>query len=321
MNCPNLYWLQFSVETDENNVEQIEDCFQEIEALAVTLQDAEDNPIFEPTLLTTPIWSNTIITALFEDATEDNLNLKKTALEKVLHERYDDDFCQKILSTLKIEKIKEENWVQKSQEQFKPMLFGKNLWVVPSFCEIPKSLQDKSHECFIVKLNPGLAFGTGLHASTALCLEWLANNPPQDKVVMDYGCGSGILALAALTLGAKKAKAVDIDPQAIESTTQNARLNKLEEKIEIGLPEQIYQVHSIKTQRVDLLLANILPEPILELLPIFTKLLKPLCPIVLSGILTHYAAKIIEALKDNFYDIQIETKEDWVRIVAKKNSE
>jgi ribosomal protein L11 methyltransferase len=187
-------------------------------------------------------------------------------------------------------------------EYYHPMKFAEKLWVCPTGQE--------NHEAGTVclTLDPGLAFGTGTHPTTALCLEWLASHDLTDKIVIDYGCGSGILAVAAVLLGAKHAHAIDIDPQAITATLSNAEKNQVSEKISCYLPEQFSPLAA------DVVLANILAKPLIELAPAIMQLVKPAGQLVLSGILNEQADSVSAAYSLQMAMNEAVSQEDWCRL-------
>ena len=190
-----------------------------------------------------------------------------------------------------------------------PMRFGERLWICPS-TQAPPDPQGVN-----ILLDPGLAFGTGTHPTTALCLEWLDANPPTDARVVDYGCGSGILALAAAKLGARKVHAVDIDPQALLATTQNAAANAVAGVIEVCLPEKML------LGQCDLVLANILAGPLQNLAPRFADLLRPGGALVLAGLLDAQASELITAYESWFQFDAPQTRVGWTRLVAHRKAD
>lgn len=289
---PNMSWLQISVTTDEDSAPQIADFFSDLGALSVTYLDAEDVPIYEPALNETKIWQNTVVVALYEADSESEL-IKAALFEK---------FKQSPLADWKAEVLEDQDWERSWMEYYQPMKFADKLWVCPTGQE--------NHEAGTVclTLDPGLAFGTGTHPTTALCLEWLASHDLTDKVVIDYGCGSGILAVAAVLLGAKHAYAIDIDPQAITATLANAEKNQVSEKISCYLPEQFTPLAA------DVVLANILAKPLIELAPAIIKLLKPQAQLVLSGILNEQADLVSAAYSSQIKINPAVSQEDWCRL-------
>lgn len=288
-------WLQLIIPTNDTEADQLSDALMEQGAVSVTLQDMQDQPVLEPELGTTPMWSQTRVIGLF-DANE---NLK-TVIKKI------ESQLRKKIPDWKGEQLEDKDWVRAWMDNFKPMQFGEKLWVVPSTFEPPQP------EAANILLDPGLAFGTGTHPTTSMCLEWLDANPPTEKVIIDFGCGSGILAIAALLLGAKHAEAIDLDPQALIATRDNAEKNHVADKIKTYLPKDFPK------QTTSLLLANILASPLIELAPYFAELTAPQGQIVLSGILAEQAEQVLAAYQNNF-DIKIwKQHEDWVCLAGKR---
>lgn len=288
-----MTWHQISVITDKPTASKVSDFFSEIGAVSVTYMDAEDKPVYEPAPGETKIWEQTQVIALFELDTEPEL--VKTLLFAQFNDSQLSDWFHEILE--------DQTWERSWMEYFKPMKFGDTLWVCPTGQEITEA----NTSC--MTLDPGLAFGTGTHATTALCLQWLAKHDLTNKVVIDYGCGSGILAVAALLLGAKEAHAIDIDPQAITATLANAEKNNVSGKIKCYLPEQF------KALQADIVLANILAQPLCQLSESITALIKPSGQLVLSGILNEQADSVITAYQQHNMLIQPPTtQEDWCRL-------
>ena len=288
-----MTWQQLTFSTNAQAAEQLNELLLETEALAVTLQDAADEPIFEPALGTTPLWGQTELVALF--SAEDDLQQIIRQLQKAFGP----------LPPYHISQVAEQNWERAWMDEFKPMQFGKRLWICPSWCEPvdPSAVN--------LLLDPGLAFGTGTHPTTRLCLEWLDANPPVNRRVIDYGCGSGVLALAALKLGAEITYAIDNDPQALLATEDNAKRNHLKpQQLQTWLPEQLPALTA------DLLLANILAQPLIELTGKFATLVKPQGTIVLSGILLEQADKVIQAYQPWFTLQPVIQLDEWVRLVG-----
>lgn len=268
--------------------DQISELLASEGAVAITLMDAADRPILEPMPGETPLWPDIEIQALFEEA-----SLALSA-EKILKTHYPALICQS--STLE-----EQPWELAWQMNAKPLCFGKRLWVCPSVVPIP----DPS--AVNIVLDPGLAFGTGTHPTTALCLRWLDANDVSGKTLIDYGCGSGILGLAALKLGAHKVYAIDIDPQALSATKQNAIQNKLDlTQLHLGAPP---------SEPVDFILANILLNPLIALKHDFRTLLKPSGRLVISGILREQMLTLQAAYADVFDFEYANELDDWAMLV------
>ena len=282
-------WLQLIIPTNDTDADQLSDALMEQGAVSVTLQDMQDQPMLEPAIGTTPMWSQTRAVGLF-DASEDLKQVVKNVEQQL----------QKKIPDWKAEQLEDKDWVRAWMDDFKPMQFGKKLWVVPSTFEPPHP------EAANILLDPGLAFGTGTHPTTSMCLEWLDANPPTKKDIIDFGCGSGILAIAAILLGAKHAEAIDIDPQALIATCDNAKNNNVANKIKTWLPNEF------STKQTPLLLANILASPLIELAPYFAELTASQGQIVLSGILAEQAENVLAAYK-TYFEIQIWKQQgDWV---------
>jgi len=287
-----MSWKQLHLQLKSQDVDAISDALHEQGAVAVTLRDAEDKPIFEPPVGTTPLWEQTQVTGLF-DASRD--------LQVVIDE-LEAQFGQGFVVQWQQEELPEMDWERSWMDDFEPMQFGKRLWIVPSWHQAP---DDSAAN---IQLDPGLAFGTGTHPTTALCLEWLDAHPPEGKLVIDYGCGSGILAIAALMLGAARAWGIDNDPQALVASGENAIKNHLEDRLELFRPE------AMPGLQVDLVIANILANPLQELAPKLAQLVKPGGHIILSGILREQAEDLNQVYSQWFEMAPIVHKEDWVRL-------
>ncbi len=294
---PNMTWHQFSVVTDEATAPQLADFFTELGAVSVTYLDAEDQPIYEPALNETKIWARTTVVALYE----------LTAAPQQIKDAVLTHFADTPLEQWQAEVLADQDWERAWMDYYKPMQFGGKLWVCPTGQE----QQQAGSVC--MTLDPGLAFGTGTHPTTALCLEWLASHDLTDKIVIDYGCGSGILAVAALLLGAKQVHAIDIDPQAITATLANAKKNQVIDKISCYLPVQFPLL------KADVVLANILAKPLIELSTSISHLLKPQGQLVLSGILDQQAPAVITAYEPEIVVHAVAYQEDWCRIDGIKN--
>ena len=291
-------WLQVRLAITPEQAETYEDALLGVGAVSVTFMDAEDQPIFEPDLGTTPLWSNTHLLALFE-ADTDPTNLVAhlqllTGSELPAHE---------------IEHIADQDWERSWMDNFQPMRFGQRLWIVPSWHAAPQP------EAVNLLLDPGLAFGTGTHPTTALCLEWLDGQDLNDCTVIDFGCGSGILAIAALLLGAPQAIGTDIDPQALEASRDNAGRNGIDPaRFPVYLPADMPQ------QPADVVVANILAGPLVSLAPQITALVKAGGRLALSGILAEQAEEVRAAYADAFDLDPTAIKDGWVRISGVKRA-
>ena len=280
-------WLQLIVESDPDGAEALAEQLSEAGAAAVTLEDAADQPIYEPDPGTTPLWQQTRVVGLF--AVHDDVE----ALARQL--------CGPS-SRWRISPVEEKDWNRAWMDRFEPQHFGERLWIVPSWFEPP------APEAVNILLDPGLAFGTGTHPTTRLCLEWLDAHPPAGATVVDYGCGSGILAIAAAKLEATRVLAVDNDPQALLATRANAALNGVGERVEACAPNEPVEATA------DLLVANILAKPLIQLKPRFVDLLRPGGVLVLSGILSEQAQEVMQAYAADFVMHPPAEREGWVRL-------
>lgn len=285
-----MSYLQISIITDPDDAERIADNLQALDALSVTLEDAKDEDLFQLEPEETPLWQQVLIKALFDEDCSPRSIIND--LKLMLGRREPINY--------RIEKIADEDWVRLTQQHFKPQCYADSLWICPSWYDEPLNGT-------IVKIDPGLAFGTGTHPTTNLCLDWLAHNPPKNSLVIDYGCGSGILALAAVTLGASLVYATDHDEQALIATNNNAKLNDniTAKNLNVCYPNQLPDL------KADMVIANILANPLIELEPTLAELIKPQGTLVLSGILEHEIQKITDAYAPHFTFVAVATKDQW----------
>jgi ribosomal protein L11 methyltransferase len=287
-----MSWLQLRLAITPEQAEPMEDLLLGLGAVSVTFMDAEDQPIFEPDLGTTPLWQHTHLLALFEADTE------RQSLINQLQQLW-----RQPLPEHQFEDIADQDWERSWMDNFQPMRFGQRLWIVPSWHEAPDP------QAVNLLLDPGLAFGTGTHPTTALCLEWLDGQQLQGLQVIDFGCGSGILAIAALLLGAEQVVGTDIDPQALEASRDNAQRNQLaDERFPLYLPE------AMPAEPADLLVANILAGPLVSLAPQLTSLVRPGGRIALSGILAEQTDEILAAYENAFELDPVAEKDGWIRV-------
>ncbi len=291
-------WQQLTLQTERDRAQQIDDLLTELGACAVTIQDAGDNPIYEPAPGETPLWQDCQVTGLFTadihiDAITQTLRPELSEAEK---------------QSLSLSTLADQDWQRAWQDDFHPQQFGDNLWICPSWQNPP------CPEAINILLDPGLAFGSGSHPTTALCLEWLAQHNLQNKLVIDYGCGSGILAIAAAKLGARQVYAIDHDPQALLATHNNAANNDLSgTHITTLTPDQIPALQA------DILIANIVANPLCELAPRFAELLNPGGNIVLSGILPDQNEQISHTFAGQFVLDKPIQKDTWLRVTGQKH--
>jgi len=289
-------WLQFTLTVDKSRAPLIELLFENLGAVAVTLGDAGDEPMLEPAPGETPLWQATRVSGLFEgDKDPDGL---RSAINHAL--------AADVSRSLTLEQIGDKDWERAWMDRFQPMRFGRRLWIRPSGSEVAQA------DAVIVDLDPGLAFGTGTHPTTALCLEWLDANAVAGKDLIDFGCGSGVLGIAALKLGARRVIAVDHDPQAVLATTENAKRNQVSDRISVQHSEDF------AAPPADLVVANILANILIELSPRIAGLVQPGGQLVMSGILREQAAEVMCAYADCIEFAATRHREDWVLLHGTK---
>jgi len=287
-----MSWVQLIIETEPETADRLSDLLGEYGAAAVTLQDDADQPLYEPAVGETPLWNRTRVAALVqtEQSAAEMVNALEQALTPVPMPRW------------RTEILEEQDWSRAWMDDFKPMRFGRRLWIVPTWCE-PEDPAGVN-----IDLDPGLAFGTGTHPTTRLCLQWLDAHPPARSRVIDYGCGSGILAIAAAKLGAGSVLAVDNDPQALQATRENARRNNVAGNIHTAAPGEVPE------EPADVVLANILAGPLISLAPRLASLVRPGGSLALSGVLADQAEKVAAAYRQ-WFDLEApQQDQEWVRI-------
>ncbi len=289
-------WLQLSFEAPREQAERLAAVLEGAGALSVTLGDAGDDPQLEPGPGETPLWETTTVSALFgADPTG-----------RALVDRLASSLAGPRVCAPRIERIEDRAWERVWLDDFRPTRFGRRLWVCPH--GHPAGAPD----AVVVALDPGLAFGTGHHPTTALCLEWLDGADLAGRTLLDYGCGSGILAIAALKLGAERAVAVDHDPQALEATRANALANGVADRIAIHTPD------ALPDEPANLVVANILAGPLTELAPVLIGHLQPGGDLALSGILTGQVADLIAVYSGRIELAPARTREDWALIFGRR---
>ena len=295
-------WRELHLLVAGDGAESCADALLAAGALAVTFTDAGDNPILEPPPGTTPLWEQVCITGLFAGATDPDSAWLALAAE----------LAPAPLPTGRWSELGERPWAELWQAHFRPRHCGGRLWICPSWCEPPDPA------AINLRLDPGLAFGTGEHPTTALCLEWLAGQPLAGARVLDYGCGSGILAIASCLLGAALASAVDIDPQALAATRANARHNAIaDSRLLVGEPEALTGEQEAPTDAGhDVILANILANPLLELAPRIAALAAPGARLCLSGILAEQTAAVAAAYRAWFDLDPPVVRDSWARLTG-----
>lgn len=290
-------FLQLTLAIGSANPEPFEDALLAAGARSITLEDAADDPVLEPAPGTTPLWPTVRIKALFDaDSDRDALLL---------------GLAQRIappMPPITIEDVADRAWEREWLKDFRPMQFGARLWVCPAGMR-PESI---GAAAVCIDLDPGLAFGTGTHPTTALCLQWLDGATLENKSVLDYGCGSGVLAIAAVKLGARDAVAVDIDHQAIIATKDNAERNDVSDRI------TACTVDELPPRTFDVVLANILAEPLEHLAPWLSTLVAPGGSIVLSGLLNSQAPRLASLYVAWFDMDPIAQRDEWARLSGTK---
>ncbi len=299
-----MKWLQIHITVDQAQVDFTETLLSSLGAVSVTLDDAENQDLLEPLPGETPLWNKVIVTGIYaqEESEEIDVDALTTFITAQMPE-----------APLRHEFIEDQEWERTWMDAYEPIQIGEKFWIVPEWMEAPEA------DAVNIKLDPGLAFGTGNHASTFLCLQWLGQTDVKDKIVIDYGCGSGILGVAALLLGAKKVYATDIDPQAVLATQQNAELNGVLGNLFVGLPDEFNE--EFKAQKADVFVANILAGPLMALAPEFATLVKSEGEFALAGILEEQVADVSSVYSEFFDILQVEKREEhWCRISGKRQN-
>jgi ribosomal protein L11 methyltransferase len=291
-----MAWLEIHIQTTAKAADDIGDILSALGAQAITIQDAGNQPIFEPALNQAPaLWPDVTLVGLFDD--QENMDPVAAYLQT--------QQAAGLIHGFALHAVADEDWERRCLESFKPICFGERLWVCPSWLSAPEP------DAVNVILDPGLAFGTGTHPTTALCMEWLDANLTPGTTIIDYGCGSGILAIAALKLGAARAIATDHDDKALETTRENAQLNQVSDTLlQTCLPE------AMPAQPADILIANILAQPLISLAERLATLVKPGGKILLSGILREQAAAVSTAYTPWFAMQEPVFKEEWTRLTG-----
>jgi ribosomal protein L11 methyltransferase len=302
-------FLELSLPCTEREQPRYERALEDVGALAVTLADAhadapDEQAIFEPGVGEQPLWGELVLTALFPDGTPEALLLHALAA-------VDDglDWSRAQLRT-----VDDQDWERAWMDQYEPLRFGERTWIVPWNHALPDGV-DEARDA-IVRLDPGLAFGSGTHPTTALCLQWLdalaCEHALDGAHVLDFGCGSGILALAALKLGAAQATGIDNDPQALTATHDNAQRNGVDNRLEVHMPE------AAPERTYPVVVANILASALIALADTLAARVAPGGRIALSGILAEQADEVVARYAAAFDELRVEQLEDWVRIDGRR---
>lgn len=298
--------MQAQIPVSADQADTVEQLLLTAGALSVTLTDSEDQPIFEPGPGETPIWDLVTVVGLFTD------DMPKQVLETDLNAQ----LVALSLAPCTLSVVEDREWERAWLDDYKPMCFADTLWVCPT------GMTDSVGVGVVMELDPGLAFGTGTHPTTAMCLEWLAGHKLADTNLIDYGCGSGILGIAALLLGAKTVYGVDNDPQALTATHDNCRKNTLEEsRFPLYLPGDFAQALAAgDVKQTDIVLANILAGPLINLAQYLAAMTRPDGTILLSGILREQASDVMAAYENWFLFSKPVYQGDWARLEGKRHS-
>lgn len=292
-------WLELHLQIPSAQAEAVEAALEDVGALSVTLLDAYDDPVLEPAPGTRPLWPHVIAVGLFAEDT-DPLELL-IALEGVL--------SAELLATARFARVDDRDWTRAWMDGYRPMRFGRRLWVVPSGHPDPDQA-----DAVLLRLDPGLAFGSGTHPTTALCLTWLDGMDWQGERLLDFGAGSGILAIAGLKLGAGTALAIDNDPQALVACADNAARNGVGDRL------QIRDSAAGPPPLCDRLVANILLKPLLQLAPQLAAAVRPGGKAVFSGLLAEQEGEFVQRYRAWFDDLQVEHSGDWIAVSARRKA-
>lgn len=291
-----MAWVQIRINSTKENAEVISDELMELGCPSVTFVDAKDTPIYEPKLGEVTLWADTTVIGLFDASVDMQAITEHLAQMPILRENF----------VCKVEQLEDKDWEREWMDNFHPIQFGERLWICPSWRDIPDT------SAVNVLLDPGLAFGTGTHNTTALCLRWLDSLDLSGKTVVDFGCGSGILGIAALKLGAKRVIGIDIDPQALAASRDNAERNGVANQLEVYLPENQPEFEA------DILVANILAQPLRELHQVILGLLKSGGQFALSGILEEQVTSV-EDIYRQYAELETSQQDgEWMRVAGKK---
>ncbi len=291
-----MQWIQLIIPCSRLYSADVESAALEAGALSVTLQDAADQPILEPAVGETPLWDDCVMTALFSSKIDtNNVNEQMTTyLSGTINARW--------------EQLEDKDWSQEWKQHFQPLKCGDRLWICPSWIAPPDL------NAVNLSLDPGLAFGTGSHPTTHLCLRWLDQQDLKGKIVIDYGCGSGILGIAALLLGAKQVIAVDNDPQALLASRDNAQRNNIAtSRLSTYLPDDVPA-----TICADVMVANILASPLISLAPKLCAMTKPKGLLCLAGLLENQIDAVSKPYLEQFTFSSPSIESEWAQLGAQK---
>ena len=298
-------YLELTIPCTDAQQPRLERALEDVGALAVTMVDADaqtpnEKAVLEPGVGETPLWNQIVLSALFP--AEADALLLLAALEA-----FDPEIPWEQAS---FSVVQDQDWERAWMDQYTPLKFGLSTWIVPWSHDLPAEA-DTTRDA-VIRLDPGLAFGSGTHPTTALCLQWLDQLAHSKQLqgirVLDYGCGSGILALAALKLGAAQAIGVDNDPQALLATQDNAERNHVSDRMQVFLPE------AAPDQRYPIVVANILASALQQLASTLAHSVEPAGRIALSGILKGQEQELLDHYAEWFTDLQVTQLDDWIRI-------
>jgi ribosomal protein L11 methyltransferase len=296
-------FLELTLHCTQSDHPRIEAALDELGALSVTFMDAnaetpDERAILEPGVGAMPLWAALTLTALFDAGA--NRDALLHALEALAPEAD--------LASATFREVADQDWVRAWMDDYPPLRFGASLWIVPWNAETPSEALALGDEATIVRLDPGLAFGSGTHATTALCLEWLESLDLRGKSVLDVGCGSGILAIAALKLGAERAVGIDNDPQALVASHDNAERNEVANRLDVFMPDDAPDA------RYDVVVANILASALDALADSIAARVRPGGLLALSGILDGQQDELLARYAPWFDNLRVARREDWLRI-------
>lgn len=292
-----MSWIRATVSAAGDTADAVGDCLDALGAVSVSIEAGGDEELLEPAPGETPVWSSTRVSGLFEAGQD----------RDALHGRLEQSLAALGATHLTLSSVEDTDWISAWRQNAQPRCFGSDLWVLPHDAESPVGARA------VVRLDPGLAFGTGSHATTALCLQWLGRARVSGRTVLDLGCGSGILAIAAARLGARRVLAVDHDPQALQATETNARLNHVAPIIRISA--------SLPDEPVQVVLANILANTLCSLAPRIEALSAPGADLVLSGILAAQTEQVWACYRQGFEERHVDEREGWAAIIARRRGD
>lgn len=291
-------YLQVALTTKKNTAEEMSALLETAGALSVTIESANEEEIFDAAEPNDPAWTSQRLTALFDQ------HFDFTALTELLK-------THPAANDVKLNSLPDQDWERNWLEQFQPIKISESLWVCPSWLDTPDP------EANNLIIDPGLAFGTGTHQTTHLCLEYLSKLKPVSELVIDYGCGSGILGIAALKLGASEVIAIDVDPKALQATESNARINKVSTGLQAGYPDDLNRL--LESRQSSLVIANILADTLIALRETLIRIVNAEGTLILSGVLEEQTERVVSAFSSEF-DFTCDQRQEWMLLVGRKRS-